>query len=272
MPDPLDAECCIDCHRLEMAGDEAQEEPLAKMEFTQWHYYTLDQGCAGLCAFEVEPIFLHNHYMERLNNALAENERYSGGYPKVLVPLFSWYWDSVPERVVHAIESGAHGVFKCTTPFDDLSLVFGKEGTQECTHFGIRPYRGYSVYSVPYDRNLPMLVMGKDDVSDSESDRDSVSNSIGSLRSEDAPTCFGCGHNEHICNRTNHISNHISNHIEYDCNYCIDEAISKLKMEREECLRNIELWEKALRLKMASRISYHRPPPPPQISRRTTPM
>lgn len=228
----------FDCYGLETAGYEAQEEPLAKKEFIQGHYKSLDQGCADLQhgAFEVEPLIIDDDLMERFN-PFAENERYSRGYHKVDDLFLSWDIDSIP------------GVLKCTTPFDDLSLgdMFGKEGTRkegkECTHFDIRRYRGYSVYPVPYDRHLPMLVMGKDDVSDSESDRDSISNSIGSLRSEDAPICFGCGHNEHICNHTNHIYNHI----EHDSNYCIDEAISKLKMEREECLRNIELWEKALR-------------------------
>lgn len=41
--------------------------------------------------------------------------------------------ERIPERVVHAKGSGAHGIFKCTKPLDDLCLadVFSKEG-KEC--------------------------------------------------------------------------------------------------------------------------------------------
>ncbi|KAL9045643.1 MAG: hypothetical protein Q9214_001345 [Letrouitia sp. 1 TL-2023] len=51
-----------------------------------------------------------------------------------LIDLLSHFdRERIPERVVHAKGSGAHGVFKCTKPLDDLCLadIFSKEG-QEC--------------------------------------------------------------------------------------------------------------------------------------------
>lgn len=51
-----------------------------------------------------------------------------------LIDLLSHFdRERIPERVVHAKGSGAHGVFKCTKPLDDLCLadIFSKEG-KEC--------------------------------------------------------------------------------------------------------------------------------------------
>lgn len=51
-----------------------------------------------------------------------------------LIDLLSHFdRERIPERVVHAKGSGAHGVFKCTKPLDDLCLadLFSKEG-KEC--------------------------------------------------------------------------------------------------------------------------------------------
>ncbi len=51
-----------------------------------------------------------------------------------LIDLISHFdRERIPERVVHAKGSGAHGTFKCTKPMDDLSLanIFSKEG-QTC--------------------------------------------------------------------------------------------------------------------------------------------
>lgn len=51
-----------------------------------------------------------------------------------LIDLLSHFdRERIPERVVHAKGSGAHGIFKCTKPLDDLCLadIFSKEG-KEC--------------------------------------------------------------------------------------------------------------------------------------------
>ena len=51
-----------------------------------------------------------------------------------LIDLLSHFdRERIPERVVHAKGSGAHGVFKCTKPLDDLCVadIFSKEG-KEC--------------------------------------------------------------------------------------------------------------------------------------------
>lgn len=51
-----------------------------------------------------------------------------------LIDLLSHFdRERIPERVVHAKGSGAHGVFKCTIPLDDICLadLFSKEG-KEC--------------------------------------------------------------------------------------------------------------------------------------------
>ncbi|KAI4197469.1 MAG: hypothetical protein LQ350_005908 [Teloschistes chrysophthalmus] len=50
-----------------------------------------------------------------------------------LIDLLSHFdRERIPERVVHAKGSGAHGVFTCTKPLDDLCLadIFSKEGKQ----------------------------------------------------------------------------------------------------------------------------------------------
>lgn len=52
-----------------------------------------------------------------------------------LIDLLSHFdRERIPERVVHAKGSGAHGVFKCTKPLDDLSIanIFSEEG-KECS-------------------------------------------------------------------------------------------------------------------------------------------
>ena len=52
-----------------------------------------------------------------------------------LIDLLSHFdRERIPERVVHAKGSGAHGVFRCTKPLDDLCLadIFSKEG-KECS-------------------------------------------------------------------------------------------------------------------------------------------
>ncbi len=51
-----------------------------------------------------------------------------------LIDLISHFdRERIPERVVHAKGSGAHGTFKCTNPMDDLCManIFSKEG-QTC--------------------------------------------------------------------------------------------------------------------------------------------
>lgn len=50
-----------------------------------------------------------------------------------LIDLLSHFdRERIPERVVHAKGSGAHGVFKCTRPLDDLCFadIFSKEGNE----------------------------------------------------------------------------------------------------------------------------------------------
>jgi hypothetical protein len=48
-----------------------------------------------------------------------------------LIDLLSHFdRERIPERVVHAKGSGAHGVFKCTKPLDDLSCGHLQQGRQ----------------------------------------------------------------------------------------------------------------------------------------------
>lgn len=90
-----------------------------------------------------------------------------------LIDLLSHFdRERIPERVVHAKGSGAHGVFKCTKPLDDLCLanVFSKEG-KECpitvrfstvggesgSHDCARDPRGFSVKFRTEEGNWDMV-------------------------------------------------------------------------------------------------------------------
>lgn len=83
-----------------------------------------------------------------------------------------------------------------------------------------------------YARSQPLRqLIPKDEESDAGTDQDSLSDSIWSLKSEDTLTSVD----------TEACSNDFADS-------CIDETISRLKMERADCLQNIELWEKALQI------------------------
>ena len=83
-----------------------------------------------------------------------------------------------------------------------------------------------------YARSQPLRqLIPKDEESDAGTDQDSLSDSIWSLKSEDTLTSVDT---EACCNDF--------------ADPCIDETISRLKMERADCLQNIELWEKALQI------------------------
>lgn len=83
-----------------------------------------------------------------------------------------------------------------------------------------------------YARSQPLRqLIPKDEESDAGTDQDSLSDSIWSLKSEDTLTSVD----------TEACSNDFADP-------CIDETISRLKMERADCLQNIELWEKALQI------------------------
>lgn len=90
-----------------------------------------------------------------------------------LIDLLSHFdRERIPERVVHAKGSGAHGVFKCTKPLDDLCLadIFSKEG-KECpvtvrfstvggesgSHDCARDPRGFSVKFRTEEGNWDMV-------------------------------------------------------------------------------------------------------------------
>ena len=90
-----------------------------------------------------------------------------------LIDLLSHFdRERIPERVVHAKGSGAHGTFKCTKPLDDLCLadVFSKEG-KECpvsvrfstvggesgSHDCARDPRGFSVKFRTEEGNWDMV-------------------------------------------------------------------------------------------------------------------
>lgn len=85
--------------------------------------------------------------------------------------------------------------------------------------------------SIHYAGSPLRQLVPKDEESDSGTDQDSLSDSIWSVKSEDTLTSVDTG----AC------SNDFAGP-------CIDKTISRLKMERADCLQNIELWEKALRV------------------------
>ena len=101
-----------------------------------------------------------------------------------------------------------------------------------------------------------------DENRDSGTDQDSISDSTGSLTSEGTLTsadtaadlsendrvwsCCSCANcnNCAICASCNNCANCAN--CGWNCFNCIDETISRLKLERYHRRRNIELWEKAL--------------------------
>ncbi|MCJ1463335.1 hypothetical protein MMC07_001942 [Pseudocyphellaria aurata] len=75
---------------------------------------------------------------------------------------------------------------------------------------------------------------------DSEDDDDRIYDSVGSLTSADTASTPDASSNESINANINGSNQLHKDHIE--------EAISRLKAEREDCLQNIELWKKALQI------------------------
>lgn len=89
--------------------------------------------------------------------------------------------------------------------------------------------------------HLSRLLTRQDNESESGTDQDSIFDSTGSLTSEDTSTSVDTGSSSKNCWNCDHL-----NRDYWNCDQCIDEAISRLKMNREDCLQSIELWEKAL--------------------------
>ena len=90
-----------------------------------------------------------------------------------------------------------------------------------------------------------------DEKHDSENDQDSIYDSTGSLVSEDTLTSTDstADFSENDCDQWD--CGNCENYAECDscgwnCFRCIDEKISRLKLERDDRRKNIELWEKAL--------------------------
>lgn len=100
--------------------------------------------------------------------------------------------------------------------------------------------------------HLSRLLTRQDNESESGTDQDSIFDSTGSLKSEDTSTSIDNGACSEIWQRSSSNDNGACSKTwqccPCNCDHCIDEAISRLKMDREDCLQNIELWEKALHI------------------------
>lgn len=114
--------------------------------------------------------------------------------------------------------------------------------------------------------NMRACLIQIEEESGSGNDLDSNFDSTGSLTSEDTMTSTGiplpnpgaCSYDWNCCQCTS--QDHCRCSDCWNCDHCINKTISGLKMEREACLQNVELWEKALLISFAKEMSTSRCP------------